>query len=106
MTRTLTNEAIHIDLRKRRMDQLVAAVMDEVRHEVPSEFLREIHDALSDVMYRNGVHIMTDQDRAEYGLEARDGLGWTHSERVKAEMRRQEVLMQMMSLPVTFKEQG
>jgi hypothetical protein len=104
MNRTATSEAIMIDLRRRRMQQLVGAIMEEVGRTIPSDFQGDLHDALAKVFHDNGAYIMTDQDRAEFGLEPRDYLGWTPSERVKAEADRRNIMLQMMNVSIALKE--
>jgi len=96
--RTASSGAMIIDLRRRRMHQLLGAIMVEVMETIPSDFHGELHDALAKVLHEKGAHIMTDQDRAELGLEARDILGWTPSERVRAEAERRDIMLQMMNI--------
>ena len=57
---------------------------------------RDVSDRLYSVLYANGASLITDEDRAEIGLEPRDELGWTPSERVRAEQVRIET-MQLMA---------
>jgi hypothetical protein len=101
MSRTAMEESTLIDLRRRRMDQLLYAIMREITHDIPPEFHRFLHHSLETVLHENGAHIMTDQDRADFGLEPRDGLGWTPSERVKLEHEKIAAMYQMQNIIVT-----
>jgi hypothetical protein len=105
MADTETSEVVMINLRRRRMEVLVGAIMEEMRHAIPSEFLEDVHHALADVLFKNGAYIMTDADRSEFGLEPRDELGWTVSERVQAKRNMDITRLQMMDF-IIAKQDG
>lgn len=96
------------NLRRMRAEALTAALMDELRpvlYEIdrfpPHNWSREIFRAILDTLVRNGAHVLTDRDRKEMGLEARDHHGWTVSERVAQENKRLEnmLVMQRIIIP-------
>lgn len=85
------------DFRRRRAEYLTAAIMDELKDILQpysdDRLLDHVYERLCRVLYENGAHIMTDRDRAEAGLEPRDDLGWTPSERVAYEKARREAML-------------
>ena len=97
MAQTAAQEAITINLRKNRMAQLAGAVMAELGKNplFPKEYSQDVYEALAEVFYNNGAHIMTDQDRAYFGMEPRDEMGWTHSERLRAALEMEATLAAM-----------
>lgn len=93
-----------MDLRRHRAMSFTAMLTEEIRHILPRESLREVHEHILDLMYRNGVAWTTDEDRAKMGLEPRDDLGWTPSERIKDENLRREAMFNIMALPIKSEE--
>jgi hypothetical protein len=71
------------DIRARRARSLAHEVFREIEDLLPQEVSREALHRLMLVFTANGASLLTDQDRAEMGLEPRDGLGWTPSERIR-----------------------
>jgi hypothetical protein len=87
-----------LDLRLHRARALTAALMREIAPHLPGDTrLGEVHDAMLAVLHANGAAWTTDEDRAAMGLEPRDGMGWTPSEKIKAEQERLD-LMRMMTV--------
>lgn len=83
------------NLRRLRAQALVAAILEEVGASGVECDIPGLHDVLMGVFERNGASIMTDQDRAELGLEARDEKGWTHSELLQAQAEKRAALTAM-----------
>lgn len=86
------------DLRRYRAQHFAAAIMREIQDVVSDADYAAIHDRLLHVLHQNGAEIMTDQTRAEMGLEPRDNLGWTPSERVRHEQEKQRLMLCMAPL--------
>ena len=94
------------NLRLMRAQEFAAALMMEIGDVLESDFdrnaRRAVHDRLIDVLYRNGACFTTDEERQKIGLEPRDELGWTPSERVDYEKKRIEALQLMAAAPFVF----
>lgn len=87
------------DLRRRRAERLVAAIMHEAyKNPALDEVYRDMADVLIKVLSEEGVEVLTDYDREQCGLPARGPDGWTIDEIVALERRRLEVLTR----PLTF----
>jgi hypothetical protein len=99
----LKDEIGLIDLRYRRAVAATSAIMKEIHDIIPDEAMKDVHYRLFDLFHKNGLSIMTDEDRAKEGFEPRGATGWTPSERVAEEMRRYEVTMMMASAPFVGK---
>jgi hypothetical protein len=93
-----------IDLRERRAHQITAMIMNIV-----GKFMCEHGDncgnrdasrALFEVLYQEGVELITDQTRAEAGLPKRGERGLTKEELLALEHRRLEVMMRPIGLPL------
>lgn len=76
------------ELRKHEAQMIGHAIFAEIRDLLPREVESEVHERLLATLYRNGVMLVRDDERAELGLEPRDEKGWTPSERVKYEQDR------------------
>lgn len=86
------------DIRLRRAQSLTALLMEEIRDMMPTDFDQQaVCDRLIHVLYENGAAWTTDEDRAAHGLEPRDDLGWTPSERIAQKQRELEA-MQMQQV--------
>lgn len=83
------------DFRRYRADAFTSAVMREIEDIIPDDVRRDVFYRLNDLFYQNGASIMTDEDRAKEGLEPRDAMGWTPSERVRYERDKLEVMQKM-----------
>lgn len=88
-----------LDLRRKRAEALAAALMQEIDDVLGDYDRGPVYDRLRHVLYMNGAAWTTDEDRAAHGLEPRDELGWTPSERVKHEQQRIEMLYSIAALP-------
>lgn len=71
-----------IDLRRRRADYFTVTVLEEIKDLLPNDVIQEVHHRLFKVFHENGACIITDEERRAEGLEPRDELGWTPSERL------------------------
>ena len=90
-----------IDFRLRKAQALTAALMREIEPYLPVDTrLGDVHDAMLDVLHANGAAWTTDEERAKMGLEPRDDIGWTPSERVRHEQDRIEAMQMLMSFVV------
>ncbi len=69
-----------MDKRKRRADALAHAVLQEIGDMLQPDMRRDATRAIVDLLWRIGADIITDAERAEIGLPARDNLGWTAEE--------------------------
>ena len=91
-----TNAAYHLDVSNKRLlraKQLAAEIIREIEDvSDPKTNLSAVYNSLLDVLYANGASWITDQDRAEMGLEPRDDKGWTPSERIKLEQDRSNAM--------------
>ena len=91
---------MRIDHRKRETQLIGHAIFSEIRDLLSSDIETEAHDRLLETLYRNGVMLVRDDERAKLGLEPRDEKGWTPSERVKHEQDRIAAMHQVSSLAV------
>lgn len=82
-----------INFRRHRAMSFTAALIDELRDILPPDSLREVHERVYDLMYRNGSAWTNDEERSRLRLEHRDDLGWTPSERVASKMREQQAML-------------
>lgn len=81
------------DKRKHNAVALATALMCELDDVLGDYDRRAVYDRLLTVLYENGAAWTTDEERAKLGLEPRDQLGWTPSERVAQEQRRLELTL-------------
>lgn len=92
--RTASHEMERINLRHRRAIGLIAAVLNVLReHRLKRDILREVYNTLVDALMDEGVEVLTDYDRQQYGLPPRGPDGWTAEEIVALEKHRLDVLM-------------
>jgi len=97
-----------MDLRRRRAEQLTAAVLHELRpridatdpEELPHRIMRIVHETMLEVMCQQGVEVMTDYTREEAGLPPRGPDGWTVEEMMALESRRLEILTKPITMTV------
>ena len=92
-----TEEAMRMNLRRRRAQELMWTIMHELDDVLPYELHRDVCDRLQWTLVQNGAYIMTDADRADAGLEPRDDKGWTFSERVQEKLNRQQAMLAMLA---------
>jgi hypothetical protein len=91
---TALEMSMRINLRRRRADALVAAVMKEIRyHLVDRDAEAEVARALRHVFYQEGIEILSDYTRAEIGLPPRGPDGWTLEEMHALERARLDAIM-------------
>lgn len=93
---TATAAAMRMDLRRNRVMPILYQMLKTVRPYLDPEnerAERDIYDALMDLLWQNGVEIITDEMRRDIGLPPRDGLGWTPDEIIALERRRLELIM-------------
>ena len=90
------------DLRRQRATQLTAALMQELDDIIPDDQRRETYDRLMGLFYENGAALLTDQDREWLGLERRDALGWTPSERLLRKKQELDLLHVAMAASFHF----
>ncbi len=85
-TASEAREAMQIeDIRERRSKQLAGSIIHCLRRYIPDAAINDAHHELLKLLYESGAYLMTDEDRAELGLEPRDELGWTPSEKLARE---------------------
>ena len=82
------------DKRGARSQILAHEIFAEFEDLIPYESQSEAYHRLFDLFVKNGASITTDEEREAYGLEPRDGEGWTPSEMI-AERRRREACSKM-----------
>ena len=81
------------DFRRRRAEALTAALMQEIDDVLPDNVERQtIFERMLSLLYINGACWTTEEERVKLGFEPRDSLGWTPSDRVKAEQDRLNAL--------------
>lgn len=95
-TEVLMMERERVDLRRRNADMIAHAFWREIRDMIPDEAYEQVRDAIFDAAYRNAMTIITEAERAALGLEPRDGMGWTPSERIQAQQTEHQFLMMAM----------
>lgn len=84
-----------MNFRHQRASTLTSVLMEEIGDILPYETTKDVCNRIFHVLYQNGASVTTDEERARYGFEPRDDLGWTPSERV-AEKRRELDAMQRL----------
>lgn len=95
-------EAFTINARQLRANALAANIIQEL-----DPFLSTEHgarsmafSALCDLLAQNGAAFTTDEERALMGLEARDQMGWTPSERIARKQRELEAMSMLARVAV------
>lgn len=96
-----TDQIQRYDRRRARAVALTAALMLELDDVLGEYDKRAVYERLLKVLYDNGAAWTTDEERAALGLEPRDELGWTPSERVANEQHRIEA-MQLMAAGIVI----
>ena len=84
------------DKRLAHISALVHAITTELEEFIPYEVRETFCVRLEDVLFKNGMMLMGDDERAALGLEARDSQGWTYSERLQAKMDMRNALIMMI----------
>lgn len=86
-----------LDHRRVRADRLLASIMQAIDPWIDYERRSDVYYALRDILYREGVEVLTDYDREMAGLPARGPDGWTIEEIIAWDRR---LLMQLMQPPM------
>jgi hypothetical protein len=91
-----TEMSMRMNLRQRRAQVLAAHVMEKLRGHLyedrDRDTLRDVHEILMQEFMAQGVEVLTDYDREQYGLPPRGPDGWTMEELLALERRRLEIL--------------
>jgi hypothetical protein len=106
MKDTATGISMRMNLRRRRSDEMLAAVLEKIRPFIDHDQMKDVHYALLDLFMEKGVEVLTDYHRQELGLPTRDSEGWTREEIAALEWKRMEALlapMAPMQLPLQTK---
>jgi len=90
-------QLMRTDKRRLRAQSMTAAIMHIVGKYVSDEdqrrdALRDLSRELFDHMWKEGVEIVTDEDRRMAGLPPRGADGWTFEEIAILEQRRLEIM--------------
>jgi hypothetical protein len=93
-----------INMRLGRSKAFAAAIMAEIEDLIPECDKSQVHGRLLRVLHDNGAAWTTDEDRAAMGLQPRDELGWTPSERVKYEQDRMAAMTEVASFVVKLND--
>ena len=88
---TATEQAQRINLRKMRAQQLTAVIMREIDDLIENR--REAHDRIHNLFMQEGVEVITDYTRQEFGLPKRQADGWTDVEAAALEHARLQALL-------------
>lgn len=83
---------MRLNLRRRRSDVLTHEVMRRLERYIDRDAISAAHSQLRELFEEQGVDILTDYDRKEYGLPPRGPDGWTLDEIVALERRRLELM--------------
>lgn len=94
------------DRRRAEARAIGHAIFNEIHDLLPRDVAGEVHARLLDTIYRNGVLLVRDDERADLGLDPCDEKGWALSERVKFEQARISAMLQMAPLVVKMPEAG
>jgi DUF1009 family protein len=86
------------NLRAWRAQRLARAVVEKIRPNLADGEEASVLAELTQVFSDLGVEVLTDEDRAEYGLPPRGPDGWTEEE-IKAIEQRRRAALGMPSVP-------
>jgi len=104
--RMAMQEMIRFDIRRRRAESLMAAVLSNLYpcidathpEDLPHRITSLVQEAMFEVMFEHGVEVLTDADREAAGLPPRGPHGWTIEELMALERRRLEVLTRPLTM--------
>ena len=102
MNEYATTVVARFDKRAHKAQILTAEILREIEDIIPSENLKDVHYRLLDLFIKNGTALTTDKEREEFGLEPRDGEGWTPSERIQERIRMDAAMIDIMTRPIFF----
>lgn len=93
-------EDLRADIRTARAQTLTAMVFRVIEpyicHHEGRRGPRDAHDELFKLFWNGGFEIITDMDRAMFGMPPRDGMGWTAEElRILEDYRLSEMMKPM-----------
>lgn len=88
------------DRRRREAEAIGHAIFSEIEDILPPDIAGEVCERILAALYRNGVLLVRDEERAKLGLESCDDKGWTASERVQFKQQRMEALLAMQTVIV------
>lgn len=97
-TQIASEKHLYLNLRRRRAEALVANTMRVLDGIIPDGRKRDAYYALLDSYIGAGVEVLTDQERADAGLQPRGELGWTPQELHALEAKRLEALMRPVAM--------
>jgi hypothetical protein len=99
-----TDQMLRIDLRRRRAEVLCHGVMQAIDPYLDRDASRrDIYEALMKLFHQEGVEVLSDYDRQQYGLPPRGPDGWTVEEIVALEEKRLEMLRRPLTMTVPVK---
>lgn len=100
-----TDQRERINIRERRAMGLTSAVLNivlphlrEAQGREAKWAARHIQEQLMDLFARDGIEILSDHDRQQYGLPPRGPDGWTVNEIIAME----KLKLEIMTKPITF----
>lgn len=100
--RTATEMSMRVNLRRRRSEALVNAVLASIRPNLGhGADERSIYEALMELFTDRGVEMLTDHDRQLLSLPPRGPDGWTAFEIAALERFRLEMLTRPVMVPFT-----
>jgi hypothetical protein len=104
----MLNDLMRPNLRRRRVDAMVAAVLQQIGPYLSDErhARRDAAYALMNMFWEEGVEVVTDHVRQEAGLPPRGPDGWTAEELIALEQRRLEAMLRPLSVTIPIKEPG
>jgi hypothetical protein len=98
MNTTAIKAAERINFRREKAMAFTSIIMEEIDDLLPGDVQSLVFDRIFTVMSNNGAAWTTDHERALFGMEPRDNLGWTSSERVANERMRHEAMISLQPL--------
>ena len=77
------------NMRVNRARSFASKLVQDMPEEIPEDLHEEIYLSLLDSLTRNGISWTNDEERAAFGLEPRDQLGWSPSEKARVQEKRE-----------------
>lgn len=95
---TATDRMMRMNMRGARAQTVTSMIIRELIPFLPHEdAYRGAYKAILDLLTAQGVEVITDDTRAELGLEIRSDDGWTHQEIIALDRVRLEMMMRPRS---------